>query len=142
MHLKKHVFIATILTVYLGRIICGETLHLLSCCDRHYVSDSTSTSHSAFCNSDRQTDQGCRQSHSIYHQTEEHYPTRDAPHDPSECWMCHVLSEASDTSFEITLDISDDFVWCVAANYEHWYLRLKTYRFLVRGPPQFLLQQS
>ena len=142
MQLRKHAFIATILIVYLGRVMCGETFHLLSGCDRHCASDSTAVSDSVFCNSDRQTEQDCRHSHSTLHQTEERYPTNEAPHDSSECWTCHVLSESGNTSYELTLETNYGFVYFTSSAYKHFHLPVNMHSFLVRGPPVFLLQLS
>ncbi len=142
MQLRKHAFIATILIVYLGRFMCGETFHLLSGCDRHCASGSTAVSDSVFCNSDRQTEQDCRHSHSTFHQTEERYPTREAPHDSSECWTCHVLSESGNTSYELTLETNYGFVYFTSSAYKHFHLPVNMHSFLVRGPPVFLLQLS
>jgi len=150
MKILRHLTSTSLIAIYLLMAVGGDTFHQL----QHLVADGKcfGNSHDHASSIDGKTEDFCPHSHaehlSDFDSENEHLSGTDFPRNhkheesSSDCWTCFFLSQASDTSFEITLDISDDFVCFVAANYEHWYLRLKTYRFLVRGPPQFLLQQS
>ena len=96
--------------------------------------------------SDDKTKNLCSHSHakqlSDFGSENEHLSGADSPvnHEQedssSDCWTCYVLSQAGDIPFEITIDVSHDFVCFTAATYEHWYLPLNTHKFLVRGPPE------
>ena len=62
--------------------------------------------------------------------------------DSTDCWTCHVLTQAGDTPNEITLPACIDSVYSISTALEDWHLQVNTHSFLVRGPPEFLLQRS
>ena len=140
----RHLASISLIAIYLAMFVGGDVFHQL----QHMVADGACFGHSAgsTLSSDEETKNRCSHSHakhlSDFGSENEHLSGADSPvnHEQedssSDCWTCYVLSQAGDIPFEITIDVSHDFVCFTAATYEHWYLPLNTHKFLVRGPPE------
>ncbi|MEC9097367.1 MAG: hypothetical protein VX776_12075 [Planctomycetota bacterium] len=138
--------IASYLTMFVG----GGVLHQL----QHMVAGDICVTHSdrnASSSSD-EAESSCSHSHAD-HLTdfvlgnEELLGTslpRKQNHDDesTDCWTCYVLSQAGDTPYAITLPADIDSVYSISTALEDWQLQVNPHSFLVRGPPEFLLQRS
>ena len=139
----RHLTSISLIAIYLAMFVGGDVFHQL----QHMVADGVFFGHSAgnTLSSDEETKSLCSHSHtkhlSDFGSENEHLSGADSPvnHEQedssSDCWTCYVLSQAGDISFEITIDVSHDFVCCTTAIYEHWHLPLITHNYLLRGPP-------
>ena len=139
---KHFIFSAALITAYLGRIIFGNALHLTECpasisaCVVNGETLAQQTAASPLIMSD------CCAPLLLSSSTQDEDGRENRQHEPTDCWTCYVLSQAGDTPNEITLPTCIDSVYSISTTLEDWQLQAITHVFLVRGPPEFLLQRS
>lgn len=63
-------------------------------------------------------------------------------HDSSDCWTCHFLSQASNTQFELAIELNDSLLDVVFLDVPKLYDATKVADFWARGPPAIALQLS
>lgn len=106
MHFKRLIFLTTLLTVYVGRILFGQALHLAEC--------STDHSHCG-ANTHNQSDDCITHKHSAHlacsippvnDNKDRNHDEQNHRHDSANCWGCHVLGETQQATTAIVFATS------------------------------------
>lgn len=136
MHSKQLFFLTTLLTVYLGRVLMGEAIHLAACSYSHDFGDA----HPSCLN------------HCVSHQSSSHrachppVPDRDTipdsdnnnhQHDSDDCSVCLVFTQAHDQAITVEVPTSSEALPLFICSPPILHLPDVLTGFQTRAPPEF-----
>ena len=136
MHSKQLLFLTTLLTVYLGRVLFGEAIHLAACSFSQAYADATHscTSH---CASHQPTAPLPRVTPVEEQDATPESDGQNPPHDSENCSVCLVLAQAHDQTTNVEVPVSSEVLPLFTYSQSVLYLPDRLAGFQTRAPPEF-----
>ena len=134
---KRPIFLIALVTIYLGRVMCGETLHLLTCSDDHLSCANHHEAHAGDCGSPDLGSKGCCDGHHHDEQHDQDNPAEKHHHDSTDCWVCQVLGQAETETISIDSTVSVEPIASITYPNRILYLNIGPAAIRARGPPAY-----
>ena len=134
MRLKRQLFLLTLFTVYLGRVVLGDALHLAEC---EFSSTHSHTPHSSSgnCALHKHATHGSCSLPVEDQSTESGSDGTNHQHDSTHCSVCQELGQAQDQAFAIDVSHASEAVPLFIATRTVFYLSSGLRGFQSRAPP-------
>ena len=136
MHFKRLIFLTTLLTVYIGRILFGETLHLAECSTDHSHCEANIHNQSYSCKTDKHSAHLACSLPPANGNTDPNHGEQNHHHDSANCLVCDVLGETQQATTAIVFSASSQALNLFISPSEALYLCSGHKKINARAPPE------